>query len=361
MKIKISKQELLKGLNKLTGITAGKAVQPILNNVLIETLPENVIKLTGYNFSIMIETLIKAEEITTHGIYTLPCHQLTSITNSFNKEINIDVNYDEGIALITEGKSKLKIKGIPAEQYPPIDDLINTECIELPTNIILEGLNKALTCVQCDNTGQESTGVFTALGNNSIEFCGLDGFRMSVYSGSIESNKEMSVIIPHTTVSEILKNIENCGKVKLYIQNNFIKFDFGNDVIYSSLVEGSFPKYKPCIPTEFKHNIKINKDDISSVIKKIEAIADKDISDIDVNFGNNETVINYKSKEGCELSESIECQHEGELPVKLNYKYLLKGLKSLDIKDVEIKGNEYNSAIVIEENNYLFLIMPVVK
>jgi DNA polymerase III subunit beta len=312
MKIRIKKQELLKALGKLVSISSSNKLMPILNNVLIEALPENKIKFTVNSLDMSMITYIQAIE-STIGSYTLPCQQLYQIVNTFNEEVNIDVN-DDNAVLITEGKSKLKIKGMESSNFPQLPE-INGYKFDLLAKIINDGLTNASIAVRDVGYDDILSGINLIIKDNKIEFCGLDENRMSIYTCPIDFSKEISMVIPNKAAIEVLKNIKNQPCIELEVSQSIIKFNLGEDVIYTNLISGTFPHYQQVIPKEFKNIIRFNVNDFLLAVKKIETIADRDYSTIDINFKNNEIMLYYKSKEGLEFNEIISCEYNGEFNV----------------------------------------------
>ena len=61
MKFVVGKDDLLNGIRIVERATVVKGLQPVLANVLIETIGTNQIKLTATDFDLSITTLIDAQ------------------------------------------------------------------------------------------------------------------------------------------------------------------------------------------------------------------------------------------------------------------------------------------------------------
>ena len=71
MKFVIGKDDLLNGIRIVERATVVKGLQPVLANILIETITDNQIKLTATDFDLSITTLINAQ-VEEQGKFTLP-------------------------------------------------------------------------------------------------------------------------------------------------------------------------------------------------------------------------------------------------------------------------------------------------
>ena len=78
MKFVANKEELLNGIRIVERATVVKGLQPVLANVLIETIGDNQIKLTATDFDLSITTLINAT-VESEGKFTLPAKKLGEI------------------------------------------------------------------------------------------------------------------------------------------------------------------------------------------------------------------------------------------------------------------------------------------
>ena len=71
MRFVAGKDDLLNGIRIVERATVVKGLQPVLANVLIETVGTSQIKLTATDFDLSITTLIDAQ-VEEEGKYTLP-------------------------------------------------------------------------------------------------------------------------------------------------------------------------------------------------------------------------------------------------------------------------------------------------
>ena len=72
MQFVVSKQNLQKELGFVQGVVEKKNTIPVLSNILIESVGENTIRITGTDLDVTIRCDMDAEEISSSGVYLCP-------------------------------------------------------------------------------------------------------------------------------------------------------------------------------------------------------------------------------------------------------------------------------------------------
>jgi DNA polymerase III subunit beta len=85
---------------------------------------------------------------------------------------------------LSDTDGKYEIRGIPAEEFPPIATL-KAAPVSLPTNVLREGLKGVLYAISTDETKRILTGVYIQIGQNALKFIATDGHRVALAKLSI--------------------------------------------------------------------------------------------------------------------------------------------------------------------------------
>ena len=78
MRFVAGKDDLLNGIRIVERATVVKGLQPVLANILIETVGDSKVKMTATDFDLSITTLINAQ-VEEEGRFTLPAKKLGDI------------------------------------------------------------------------------------------------------------------------------------------------------------------------------------------------------------------------------------------------------------------------------------------
>ena len=99
-----------------------KGVQPVLSNILIETISNDRVRFLATDLNLSISIKLKAE-VVSEGRITLSAKTLEEITNKLpDKPIVLKLNEETNVVTISCGKTKFELIGISAEEYPKVFD-----------------------------------------------------------------------------------------------------------------------------------------------------------------------------------------------------------------------------------------------
>src|SRR5213595_3128067 len=120
MQFVVSKQNLQKELGFVQGVVEKKNTIPVLSNILIESVGESTIRITGTDLDVTIRCDMDADEITTPGSMCVQARKLFEIARllpdapvSFKKE-------DNDWVTVTCDKTKFKMVGVAKDAFPEV-------------------------------------------------------------------------------------------------------------------------------------------------------------------------------------------------------------------------------------------------
>lgn len=372
MKLTILTQELKKGLNYTERLTGRNLTLPILNNVLIEALP-NFLKISSTDLETGIEWwgLCKTEE---EGKITIPAKILFQVVNNISDE-KIEIETKNDTLFIKTKSFKTQIKGYTADDFPIIPQFSKEEFIEINAQELKEGLLDVVDIASISQIRPEISGIYFVFKKDVVNLVATDSFRLSErtlrssdYKNSF--SEEINFILSQKTTKEIINILqENTGSVKIYYSESQILFETSLKEVEhveinltSRQIEGNYPAYKEIIPKEYKTRIIVDKDQFSKQIKLAGLFAGK-LNEMKIK--NEETHLEILSQD-LDLGENssiMEAQIEGDqTEVSFNYKFVLDGVSKIKSKNVvlEFQGPSGAGVIKPEEGmDYVYVVMPI--
>ena len=127
--------------------------------------------------------------------------------------------------------------------------------------------------------------------------------------------------------------------------------------LFSRLIEGKFPNYQQVIPDEHNTVITCRKDSLLSCLKRANTVNSENV--ITLATDGNALNVSLDADEGG-FDETMDIELEGdEQEIRLDVNYLLDGVKLLDEDKVKLKLIDGLNPIVLEENEFIYLIMPI--
>ena len=328
MKFVAGKDDLLNGIRIVERATVVKGLQPVLANVLIETVGTNQIKLTATDFDLSITTSINAQ-VEEEGKYTLPARKLGDIISRLQDEL-VKLELTGAAATITCKKSKFDIIGISANEFPQVEENISEDdSIEIEARPFTKAIREV------------------------------------VKNNSADSEKTFEMLISSKVLAELSKIalIDESESIKICKEAKKIVITIGKTKIITRLMQGQFPKYNQLIPQTFPKEAKINKFDLINALERVAVMVNEKNSIVKFEFGDDSLKLSGDSPEAGNSQDIIDIKYTGEsLAIAFNYKFVLEFLKIVESEEIKIQLNTPLSATVLapcSDEDYLYLVMPV--
>ncbi len=277
MKVTVSQQQLAHGLSLVSRAVAPRSTLPVLANILVAT-DEGRVKLSATNLELGISCWIGAQ-VAKEGSITVPARIFSDLISTLpNDQIQLELNPKNQVLNVRCGSSVTDIKGIDAQEYPPIPvpDLSNG--IELKVSVLKEIIQQVVFAVSTDEARPVLQGVQMAVDGKAITCAATDGYRISVRSAELENPAvhPVNVIIPARALSE-LSRIAGDGDEKIIMVippgRGQVLFHMKDAELVSSLIEGNFPPYEKIIPNSFKTKTILATSDFLKACRQAEIIA----------------------------------------------------------------------------------------
>lgn len=375
MEIVLNKEDFLNGIKVVKNITSSKGVQPVLSNILIETISNDRVVFIATDLNLGISFKLNAE-VVSEGKITLSAKTLEEIVNKLpNKPIVLKLDNETNVVTISCGKSKFELIGINANEYPKVfeetQDGEEYKEFKIKTGLLNKGIKQTAFSTAQNETGSVLSGVCFNINSNVLEMVATDGNRLTRARKDIDSkDEEVMFISPSRTLVEVSRIISMLKdeSVKFILKKNKIVFEFENVTFQSRLIEGTYPKYQQLIPTSNEKTVTIDREQLIQAIELVSVMVNERTNIMKFNFENNSLEISTDTPESGSGKDFLDIEYNYEnLLIAFNYKYVLDSLKNMDSKNVKIEMCTNLSASIFkpeaenneEDNNYICLIMPV--
>ncbi len=371
MKLEILKENLKAGLSVVERIVGKNLSLPVLNNVYLKT-EDSFLVFTSTD----LETAIKLwvlTKIIKNGEVLVPAKFLSSVVSTLpNEKITLFV---DGKHLQIECKNvKTQVQGYGTEEFPIIPEFHDAEFLEVDTASLCRGLSQVIDVPTASQSRPEISGIYFSFSKNNIKIAATDSFRLAEKNINLEKpvKKDYSFILPQRPAREILNILDGKdGILKIYFSQNQILFEFPfKEVdhpqvqITSRLIEGEYPNYAEIIPTKFKTNVVVKRDEFLDHIKAASLFSGKvNEIKISINADKKEVQVSAKSADLGENQSSLEAKVEGEsVEVSFNYKYIIDGLLNIKSSEVMFDISREDGPCLLRpvgDASYLYVVMPI--
>jgi len=371
MKIEILKENLKSGLGVVERIIGKNLSLPILDNVLI-TAEDNFLSLVSTDLETAIKLWILTK-IVKRGNAVVPAKFLSSFVGSLpNEKITLEV---KGQDLHIECNNiKTQVNGYNPEEFPIIPEFKDSEFLEVDNKTFFSGLSQIIDVASPSQTRPEISGIYFNFFKNNIKIAATDSFRLAEKNITLSApvKKEFSFILPQKPARDIMGILENKeGNLKIFFSQNQVLFEFPmketnhpQAQITSRLIDGEYPNYQDIIPTKFKTNVVVNRDEFLNQIKTASLFSGKvNEVKISLNADKKELEIFSKNPDIGENKSSMPVKIEGDsIEVSFNYKYLSDGLAHIKSSEVMFDISKEEGPCILRpvgDASYMYVAMPI--
>ncbi len=360
MKIEVTKDILLNGIQKVQNVISSRSTLPILANVLVEA-QQGKLKLTATDLDIGISCAIPVD-IQEPGIVTIPAKRFSDIVKELPDD-KVSINTKKNNLIIIETKScQFKIMGSPYEDFPKLPEFKEGGVIKLEQPTLKEMLTLTSFAVSLDETRYILNGILFKIHQNNLTLVATDGKRLAVIERKLQQDteKDLQLIIPLKTIQELNRNLQEEGELSMLLGNNQVLFDLGGVVIISRLIEGEFPDYQQVIPEAAQSKINVHREQFLLAVKRAALLSTPDYQAVKLEVFKNKLVVSKSTPDIGESREEVAIEYQGkEIAIGFNPNYLLDVLKNLPEDKIEFELTDTEKPGVIRINGYVYIVLPM--
>lgn len=364
MKFVISQPALLESLKIVSRAVSGQNTLPVLGNILIKAQGKKVHFLST-NLEISISTSAEAT-VKNEGAITVPAKILTSYTSLLEKEEDIEVSVLGGTAIeIKSQKSKTKIKGIAADEFPSVSSVEGGTEVTLPKDAFRKSVHEVAFSAQENSSRPILSGVYFYTNKKELRMVATDSYRLSEKVLELENAVEdVKCVIPVRAILEADRLISGADNVSIRISENQVLFSVGQTQLVSRLIDGQFPDYKQIIPKNILTTVEIDRSEFELAVRRISIFAKENNQHMKLNIQTDGTlVISTDATEIGEDKATLTVDVKGETnAIALNSDYVLDVLGAFSDKKIrlELQGL-VNPAVFrpLKGKDFTHLIMPL--
>jgi DNA polymerase-3 subunit beta len=218
-------------------------------------------------------------------------------------------------------------------------------------------------------------GLLLEIVSKKISFVATDGHRLSMTQVELESEfvsdnnsseDPVKIIMPRKAVLELMRLLDHSpDKVNVFFSDNNLKFDLGNIVFTTKLLEGSYPDYTRVIPKAGPFCLKARTDMFKQALNSVSVLASEQYNGVLFGLKNDhpEMVLQTYNPEQEIAHASIPVDYEGkDVSLGFNIRYLNDVLGVISTDDFQLTlESDQGSALIkqTDEPNTQYVVMPI--
>ena len=374
MKVVIQQSQLAHGVSVVARAVTPRSTLPVLSNILIKTDGERL-RLSGTNLELGISAWIDAK-VEKEGGLTVPARTFADLVSNLpSREVTLTVDIPTQTLNVKCGTLNTDIKGISADEFPPMPAPDLDEAIPLNVANFKEMINQVVFAASTEDSRPNLTGVHMSFEDEMLEMAATDGYRISISRAPMAGvgKQKLEALVPARALSELSRvavNGDETLKMTFPPGRGQVIFHLKDVELVSQLIEGNFPNYNAIIPPTFKTRTVLSTSDMLKACKQTEIIAREGnyIARLDIQPDENgdgiaQLDISANSEQTGSSEVIVDASVEGvPLLISFNIRYLREALEVIKTPTVILETNAPNTPGLlrpVDDESFQHIIMPM--
>lgn len=363
MKVVVTRVELVNLVGKIQNIVPVKPTIPILSNILIEAVDDQLI-LSVTDLTVSVRAYIEAK-VLEEGAITLPAKRFFQLIRELTAvQVEIHAQSSE-VAIVNAGSSHFRIQGMHKNEFPNFPNLSEGMQLTLPSSQLNHLLSRTSFAAARDDSKHALNGILLQNVENTIIFIGTDGKRLAKNDLKIDAalSKPGSYIIPLKAIEEIIRLLDSKEEdpATLTLMSDKIAVEFKSTTLITKLLSGQYPDVSRVIPEQIANPIALNRDELISLLRQVSLFTSENSNSVRFTFTNGELHLSAMSGSIGEGKVHMPVNYGGEkLEMAFNPNYFLDMLRHSKDESVHFSiSDPYNPGLITDSTSAQFVIMPM--
>ncbi|MBO9099974.1 MULTISPECIES: DNA polymerase III subunit beta [unclassified Rhizobium] len=340
------RSQLLPALTAVMEATDGKSKIPILSNVLMKPMGDQLL-LRGTNLDIEIEATCDLLEAFSQEPISLKASDLRDIVKNLPEAAEIDFAPGRfpGQVSVTSGRARFSIFCLPEKDFPSISAHLAGEAFEVDMPRLSDAIRKVLYAVDKTDTKRfhyEGVYIHPNETGDSLSIAAADGRALAVVRMKTLTRAAFKgVIMPARTVAAIRKLMgESKRPGQLTISEHMIRIECNGVTILSKLIEAVFPpNYATLLHASGETKAIAPVDGVQAAVSRVLLVSNEARFDgVRLSFEKDAMRLELATQQGETASDVVPVEYTGDPDFSVGFNGVLMAgmLGSIASQDVEI-------------------------
>jgi len=370
MKLTIERAALLKSLAHVQSVVERRTTIPILSNVKLEGRA-GALSLNATDMDLDIIESVPAD-VVRPGATTAPAHTFYEIVRKLpeGSQVEIEFNADDGQLTLRSGRSKFSLACLPVEDFPVLSGGDLPFSFALAAAELKTLIDRTRFAISTEETRYYLNGIYlhaaTGASGDVLRAVATDGHRLACVDVTLPAGAAgmPGVIVPRKTVAELRKLIDETDvEITVSLSETKLKFSFGDAVLTSKLIDGTFPDYERVIPADNDKVLEVNCKSFAQAVDRVSAISTEKSRAIKLTLEKGTATLSASSPENGSATEEIEADYASSpLEIGFNSRYLMDILAQVEGESASFAMADAASPTVVREvadNGAIYVLMPM--
>lgn len=363
----LNAKQLKAALAIVSKAVATKPAMPILGNVKVAAQSAGV-SLTTANLEMTIQAFVPSGSFLGDNPWatTVPAQPFFQLVAGSESEIGLEYAPEGETLTVKSGKSKAALKGVPAEQFPPLP-LTKVDVGKVNAAALKRAIRRVVMAASKDNSRPALESVQLLFKDGHLYITATDGFRLASHrlnDVGLTLPSNTSLLIPSSTANKLADILPDCDAVTLRVNEHksAIQFAWEGVNVWTSLLSYQYPDWEYIVPKLFRDTVSLSFHEIMPAIRRAEIFARE--SDYVATFlpSDNGILVFARDKKGGK-SETFLNVNPPRDKVSMNVVFVRQAIEAVGEASIKMCINKKDAPVLFAggDDDYLHLIMPTVS
>jgi len=370
MKLTIERAALLRALGHVQSVVERRNTIPILSNVLLKA-EGGKLSLSATDMDLEMVSALPCQG-GQPGTTTVPAHTLYDIIRKLREgaQIELEATGEKGLMTLRSGRSTFTLSCLPPEDYPLMAGG------ELAHNFLLSAadlkrlIDRTRFAISTEETRYYLNGIYLHAAKTDkvamLRAVATDGHRLARMEIPLPEGAAgmPGVIVPRKTVTELRKLLDELDQdVSVALSDTKIRFTFGDTVLTSKLIDGTFPDYDRVIPVNNDRVLEVDCKLFAEAVDRVSTISTEKSRAVKLSIERGSVTLSATSPENGTATEELEVRYSAQpLEIGFNARYLLDITEQIEGEGARFAMADAASPTIVRDSadgSALYVLMPM--
>jgi DNA polymerase III subunit beta len=372
MKVTCGREALNQAFQVASSVVPVRSTIPILQNVKVTARGKGVkgtLEVVGNDLEIGVRCAVESAaaavpvDVAEDGILVLPAGRVSGLLRE-SQDDTVTLESEGSLATLRFKDSRYKIVGTDPADFPDLPAFDARNAVKVETPDISAMIRRTLFATSEESTRYALTGVLLDLREQELRLVASDGKRMAyTRAKTAGSGKPVKVIVPPKALQLLDRVLGQADAVvQVQVEENQIKMQTSRAMIFSRLIEGSFPEYEDVIPKGADKKVKVPVGPFHSAMRRATLMTSDKGKAVKLAFAKNRLRLETRAAEIGESEIEMAIDYGGEpVDIVFNPDFFLDFLRVVEDATLEFELKDRNTAVVLRAagGDYTYLVMPL--
>lgn len=367
MKIKVNQSLVVGALRAATRVAPKNATIPILTHILIDAKSPGTLSIKATDLEYELTSHVSAD-VEQGGSVCVSAVAFRDIISKLPKDADISIQREGDRISLKSGRSRFHINVLSADDWPQIVGDNTPYAFRMPSKELAKAVKDTSFAMSTEETRYYLNGIYMHIpdGQGSIVFVSTDGHRLAKVEMPTPADIKVGpgVIIPRKTILELANLLAHATEsVAIKYSDNFIVFDFGDVILKSKIIDGTFPDYSRVIPNNNEKIALVDAGALAQAAARVATVSSEKGHVIRMQMDGSVLTLSARSPDTGDAEDEIEVEWNSEkFLIGFNSKYVQECLDALGEGTVSLKFSDPGSPCLLENpknTSKILILMPM--